>query len=189
VTLGASVRPVPYPASVKAKGWRFEVDLEALKQSETWAMAEEIPLAQHCALMAWLRSWEQTPCGSMPSDDGAFRALARIPMSLWPTVRDVVLRGWWLAEDGRLYHDTLTKRVQEMMYARAAFGHLKHWDEVIARDGERCVYCRISVATTLDHITPRSRGGTHDPSNLTPSCRPCNSSKGARTPDEWRAAQ
>lgn len=38
---------------------------------------------------------------------------------------------------------------------------------------------------TLDHILPRSRGGTDDPKNLQLLCKPCNSSKGARTPEEW----
>lgn len=28
------------------------------------------------------------------------------------------MRGWWLADDGRLYHDTLVKRVTEMMDRR-----------------------------------------------------------------------
>ena len=30
---------------------------------------------------------------------------------------------------------------------------------------------------TIDHIRPRSRGGTDDPSNLQVLCRKCNSSK------------
>lgn len=38
---------------------------------------------------------------------------------------------------------------------------------------------------TLDHILPRSRGGTDDPENLQLLCTPCNSSKGARTQEEW----
>ena len=47
-----------------------------------------------------------------------------------------------------------------------------------------CTYCG-ELANALDHIYPRSRGGDNRPSNLTPACRNCNSSKGARTPQEW----
>jgi 5-methylcytosine-specific restriction endonuclease McrA len=49
-----------------------------------------------------------------------------------------------------------------------------------------CTYCG-DPATTRDHIVPRSRGGSDDPSNLTPACLGCNASKQDRTPDEWLA--
>jgi len=58
---------------------------------------------------------------------------------------------------------------------------------VFARDDYKCSYCGRSGDLTLDHIMPKSRGGSHEPGNLTTACRPCNSSKGARTPQEWRA--
>ncbi|WP_258096325.1 hypothetical protein, partial [Klebsiella pneumoniae] len=32
--------------------------------------------------------------------------------------RAKLMRGWWKAEDGRLYHDTLTRRVVEMLALR-----------------------------------------------------------------------
>lgn len=41
---------------------------------------------------------------------------------------------------------------------------------------------------TLDHILPRIRGGTDVPENLQLLCAPCNSSKGARTQEEWDQA-
>ncbi len=50
---------------------------------------------------------------------------------------------------------------------------------VIKRDGGVCRYCG-GVATTADHVIPKRRGGTDEPSNLVASCVPCNSSKGAR---------
>ena len=42
---------------------------------------------------------------------------------------------------------------------------------------------------TVDHILPRSRGGTDHLDNLQLLCLGCNSSKGNRTMPEWRAAQ
>lgn len=41
----------------------------------------------------------------------------------------------------------------------------------------------------VDHIMPRSRGGTDHPDNLQLLCSGCNRSKGGRTMAEWRAAQ
>jgi 5-methylcytosine-specific restriction protein A len=50
---------------------------------------------------------------------------------------------------------------------------------VLARDGYQCAYCG-GLATTADHVVPRSRGGSDDPSNLVAACRRCNSRKGGR---------
>ena len=58
------------------------------------------------------------------------------------------------------------------------------------RDGDNCAYCdeRLAVpAMTLDHVLPLSRGGSHTMDNAVLACRPCNSQKHARTPEEWRA--
>ena len=50
-----------------------------------------------------------------------------------------------------------------------------------------CIYCG-APAQTHDHVIPRSRGGSDDPANLVLACVSCNASKGARTPEEWRAS-
>lgn len=60
--------------------------------------------------------------------------------------------------------------------------------EVFARDGAACVYCGREDNLTLDHIIPRSQGGSNDARNVAVACGSCNSSKGDRTPDEWYAA-
>ncbi len=38
----------------------------------------------------------------------------------------------------------------------------------------------------VDHIVPRTRGGTNDMANLQLLCRQCNSSKGDKTMEEWK---
>ena len=43
--------------------------------------------------------------------------------------------------------------------------------------------------TDVDHMLPRSRGGTDHPDNLQLLCSGCNRSKGNKTMAEWRAAQ
>ena len=57
---------------------------------------------------------------------------------------------------------------------------------VLERDNWTCAYCGRD-ARTVDHVNPYSRGGTDDPDNLVAACKPCNSSKRDRTPEEWRA--
>jgi 5-methylcytosine-specific restriction endonuclease McrA len=47
---------------------------------------------------------------------------------------------------------------------------------VFARDGHRCQYCGRQ-AESLDHIVPRSRGGSHTWDNVVACCRPCNTQK------------
>jgi 5-methylcytosine-specific restriction endonuclease McrA len=47
---------------------------------------------------------------------------------------------------------------------------------VLRRDGRRCGYCGRR-ADTIDHVVPRSRGGTHAWDNCVAACRACNSRK------------
>ena len=47
---------------------------------------------------------------------------------------------------------------------------------VFARDGWTCQYCG-AAAENLDHVIPRSRGGTHSWDNVVAACRRCNSRK------------
>ena len=54
---------------------------------------------------------------------------------------------------------------------------------VFARDGHRCQYCGAS-AENIDHVVPRSKGGTHAWDNVVAACRPCNSRKRDRLLEE-----
>jgi len=45
--------------------------------------------------------------------------------------------------------------------------------------GRKCAYCDAeNVPLEVEHIVPRSRGGTNRAGNLTLACRPCNQKKG-----------
>lgn len=50
---------------------------------------------------------------------------------------------------------------------------------LFARDGGRCMYCG-AVATSVDHVIPRSRGGQHAWDNVVAACRRCNHVKADR---------
>jgi len=51
--------------------------------------------------------------------------------------------------------------------------------------GGLCAYCRCERATTVDHLKPKSRGGSSLRSNLVPACHSCNHSKGSLNWLEW----
>lgn len=49
-----------------------------------------------------------------------------------------------------------------------------------------CAYCNDRpIFLTIDHVTPRSQGGTNHPNNLLPACKSCNESKGSRSLLTW----
>jgi len=52
--------------------------------------------------------------------------------------------------------------------------------------GRKCAYCgNTNVPLEVEHIVPKSRGGTDRVSNLTISCRNCNLKKGDKTAEEF----
>jgi|DewCreStandDraft_5_1066085.scaffolds.fasta_scaffold00864_22 5-methylcytosine-specific restriction endonuclease McrA len=56
---------------------------------------------------------------------------------------------------------------------------------ILRRDGFACQYCGTrSAPLTIDHVIPRSRGGSDSWENLVTACVPCNNRKGNRTPEE-----
>jgi 5-methylcytosine-specific restriction endonuclease McrA len=69
--------------------------------------------------------------------------------------------------------------------------HVKVWD----RCGGLCHYCGDPMmrmpnerkSFTLDHVVPRSRGGSNHLGNLVGSCAECNQDKGSLTGEEYAA--
>ena len=57
---------------------------------------------------------------------------------------------------------------------------------VLRRDGHECQYCGSTDRLTIDHVTPKSRGGRDVWENLVAACVPCNNRKGNHTPEEAR---
>jgi 5-methylcytosine-specific restriction endonuclease McrA len=54
---------------------------------------------------------------------------------------------------------------------------------IFARDGWACQYCGNERGTlTIDHVIPRSKGGSSSWDNIVTCCAPCNRRKGDRLP-------
>ena len=59
--------------------------------------------------------------------------------------------------------------------------------EILRRDDHTCRYCGAGapdVKLTVDHVVPRSLGGSDEPTNLVTACLDCNLGKGSSCPDE-----
>ena len=52
----------------------------------------------------------------------------------------------------------------------------------LARDNWTCQYCGSRSNLTVDHVIPRSKGGTSGWDNIVASCAPCNRRKGDALP-------
>ena len=58
---------------------------------------------------------------------------------------------------------------------------------IFARDKNKCQYCGKKVPTSelsLDHVIPRTQGGTSNWKNIVCACTNCNKRKGGRRPEE-----
>lgn len=156
----------PYPRDTRAKGWRFELDYEKIEQSDTWSLAtsmafDGLPLARPLLLAMWYAAWKQVPCGSLPSDDALIAASIGIPQSIFAEYRTILMRGWWAADDGRMYHETLTQRVLEMLSSKDAERARKaDWRARKSRDVQRDTCGTDAVVTPESHGSDDTGTGT-----------------------------
>ena len=96
------------------------------------------------------------------------------------------LRDRGLIEDGgrvsfqKRYFVAPTLRLSSHLWKRIR-------QQVFIRDDLVCQYCGvIADPAECDHVIPVADGGSHELSNLVTACRPCNRSKGARSPKDWK---
>lgn len=67
-------------------------------------------------------------------------------------------------------------------------GHVTgtQWNAIKSFYEYRCLCCRRvepDIVLTMDHVVPLVAGGTHEPSNIQPLCRACNSAKHTKATD------
>jgi 5-methylcytosine-specific restriction endonuclease McrA len=71
-------------------------------------------------------------------------------------------------------------------YQRGTLFGLEVREYLLEKWGRKCAYCgKDNAPLEVDHIVPRSRGGTNRVSNLTLACRECNQKKGNKTAAEF----
>lgn len=102
-------------------------------------------------------------------------------------------RHYVLGEDGFYRSEWCEDEIRKAAKKRAGIesvrnkgAHHIHRAAVLARDCYKCVYCGSeNERLQLDHVVPRSRGGSDDRENLVAACRRCNMSKGTKLLSEW----
>lgn len=184
----------PYASDTRAKGWRFELDYEQIEQSSTWALASAE--AKPWLLMLWFTAWKQVPCGSLPADEQVIAALIGIAPKVWQKHSKVLLRGW-SEVGGRLYHDTLARRVHEMMTRRRSDSDRKAAER--ARKAAESAANPPGV-TPESHVTPTGlhRESSTGTDNLLPQEIPPSGVRGPKAskrcpadfkPEAWEEMQ
>ena len=86
-----------------------------------------------------------------------------------------------------------TQLMQHPEIAGVEYQHGTLWgyevrEYLLEKYGHRCAYCGGASGDSVlnvDHMVPRSRGGSDRVSNLAVVCRTCNEAKGNRMPKEW----
>lgn len=93
--------------------------------------------------------------------------------------------GWYVfpdlvrAREDHTFSGRIASRRKKVKISR----HLR--DRVFEKHGRKCHYCGASDMLTMDHIVPEKSGGDTREENLIPACHSCNSSKGAKSYDEF----
>jgi len=62
-------------------------------------------------------------------------------------------------------------------------------ERIFSSTNYHCFYCGIELQEdngTIDHVKPVKRGGGNGITNLVPSCKCCNSSKGVKDIEDFR---
>ena len=96
--------------------------------------------------------------------------------------RDTILariRAWELAHPEEVKARAARRRARKRGSSENTLTAAQ-WQSIKVHYNFRCVYCHTKPRQlTMDHIVSLARGGTHTLSNIVPSCRRCNSKKGA----------
>lgn len=153
-----------------------------------------LSLAEHGAYALLLDHYYSTE-SALPAELLALYRLCRAFDKLEQrAVQSVADKFFPVGDDGLRHNERADKEIRSWAFLCARIVDLRGREvyrkfraEVISRHGAVCHYCGAEdVALQLDHVIPRSRGGSDLPENLVPACKPCNTSKGAKSVKEWR---
>lgn len=99
----------------------------------------------------------------------------------WTTLeKKAYLKKW--REDNKDLKNSYQRNRQHRLRANGGSVTHQEWLDLCAYYGNVCLKCG-KEETTMDHVVPVSKGGTHSIENIQPLCGSCNSSKGTKTID------
>lgn len=79
------------------------------------------------------------------------------------------------------YNESLKKKYEPVIEYNSKRISTSTRNYIFKRDNNICLYCKkrfCKFDLSVDHIIPRSKGGSNEESNLTTSCHKCNNEKG-----------
>jgi 5-methylcytosine-specific restriction endonuclease McrA len=145
--------------------------------------------------MEALSRLEQCPALVLNAD---YRPLSYFPLSVWPWQEAVkamfrdsvtVLSEYDTVVRSPSFEFKLPSVLVLKEYVQAARRPAFTRFNVFLRDEWHCQYCGSKHRTndlTFDHVVPKSRGGRTTWTNIVTACRPCNTDKGHKLPQECK---
>lgn len=87
-------------------------------------------------------------------------------------------------------HKLTNPEVEGVAYQQGELFGYEVREYLLEKWGRKCAYCGAeNLPLEVEHIVPRSRGGTDRVSNLTVACQPCNQVKGDRDVIEFLSGE
>lgn len=108
-----SIAPLTPPGCDISDFPRMMLDIHRLRGSSFDATLNDS--AWRAGLNLWMTAWHQVPAASLDQSEEELTKAAGLGRDLktWRKVKDVALRGWRAADDGRIYHETLAELALE----------------------------------------------------------------------------
>lgn len=97
-----------------------------------------------------------------------------------------IWEGSELTSPGRTWACPATVRLIKRVARKWKFPRFRK-KVLVNRDEMKCQYCNVNLcydSVTIDHVKPKSRGGSTSWRNCVVSCKPCNKKKADKTPVE-----
>lgn len=125
----------PYAATANMR--KFDSLMMNVKTVTSGELALSSPLPVFKAvILLQMEAWQQLPAGSLPNDDLALSRLSSLGPE-WPQYKRQCMRGWYLANDNRLYSDDMTQRVLNGLRLQEKEGEEREKERVKKELGRR----------------------------------------------------
>ena len=93
----------------------MRLDIVRLLNSTTWIKARRTGYARGAMVCLWARAWQQVPAGSLPNDNELLQEFAELHQEQFIELRPLVLSGFVLCSDNRLYHPVLVEFAKQAL--------------------------------------------------------------------------
>lgn len=128
----------PVPADADLTDFKFmPLEVARLRRSKAWLICKRRPELAFFMLNLWTVSWHERPAGSLEDDDDVLADAAMCSPERWAKVRAEVLRGWFKAADGRLYHPVVAEKVADSWHGKAVARWSKECDRIRKENHKR----------------------------------------------------